>query len=78
MEFLLLWIDDLDDALCALRHLAPRIVGFLVAVALFAATCFALIAVPQLTLGILAVVGSASLIEIARRRFRSFAQRTER
>jgi hypothetical protein len=28
MEFLLLWIDDLDDAFCAFRHIAAEIVGF--------------------------------------------------
>ena len=38
MEFLLLWVDDLDDALGALRHLAPKILGFLFAVALFVGT----------------------------------------
>ncbi len=28
MEFLLLWADNLDDALGALRHLAPKILSF--------------------------------------------------
>ena len=41
MEFLLLWADNLDDALGALRHLMPKIIGFLAAFALFAATGFA-------------------------------------
>jgi len=36
MEFLLLWADELDDALAVLRHYAPRILGLLVALALFA------------------------------------------
>lgn len=78
MEFLLLWIDDLDDAFAVLRHLAPRILGFLVAVLLFAATGFALVVVPHVTLAILGVVGSASLLEIARRRMRAIAHRNDR
>ena len=41
MEFLLLWADNLDDALGALRHLAPKILRFLIAFALFAARCAA-------------------------------------
>jgi len=76
MEFLLLWVDDLDDAIGALRHLAPKIVGLLFAVALFAATGFALIAAPHVTLPVLAAVGCASLIELGRRRFRALSQRT--
>jgi len=75
MEFLLLWVDDLDDAIGALRHLAPRILGFIVALALFAATGFALIVAPHVALAAFAVLGSASLIEIARRRIRGVAQR---
>ncbi len=75
MEFLLLWIDDLDDAFATLRHLAPRILGFLVAVLLFAATGFALVVLPHVTLAILAFAGSASLLEFARRRVRAIAQR---
>ena len=46
MEFLLLWWDNLDDALCATRHLAPKILGFLLAFALFALTGFALLLAP--------------------------------
>ena len=53
MEFLLLWVDELDDALGAVRHLAPRIVGFLIALALFAATGFALVLAPEITLAAL-------------------------
>lgn len=68
MEFLLLWIDELDDALCALRHLAPKILGFVVAVALFAGTCVALVRMPQVALAMIAVVLSASLVESYRRR----------
>ncbi len=68
MEFLLLWIDELDDAIGALRHLAPKLLGFVVALALFAATGFALIVAPHITLAILAVALSALLIESARQR----------
>ena len=68
MEFLLLWADNLDDALGALRHLAPKIVGFLIAFALFAATGFALVLAPQAALGVIGLIMSASLIEAVRRR----------
>jgi hypothetical protein len=71
MEFMLLWADDLDDALCALRHLAPKILGFMEAFALFAATGFALVLAPQATLAIIGVVLSASLVEGIRRRRRA-------
>jgi hypothetical protein len=68
MEFLLQWADDLDDALGALRHYAARIVGFLVALALFAATGFALVQSPHATLAAFAVVLTATLFEAFRRR----------
>ncbi|MET0536103.1 MAG: hypothetical protein ABW171_17945 [Steroidobacter sp.] len=68
MEFLLLWADNLDDALCALRHLAPKILGFIAAFALFVATGFALVAAPQVALGVIGLIMSASLFEAARRR----------
>jgi hypothetical protein len=68
MEFLLLWVDDLDDAIGALRHKAPAIIGFLFALALFAGTGFALVVAPQTTLAVLAVIAPASLIAVARRR----------
>jgi hypothetical protein len=68
MEFLLLWIDDLDDAFGALRHLGPKILGFLLAVLLFAATGFALTLAPQATLAAVGLVLSASLLQAVRRR----------
>lgn len=68
MEFLLLWADNLDDALGTLRHLAPKIVGLLVALALFALTGFALVLAPQATLAVIGLVLSASLFERLRRR----------
>jgi hypothetical protein len=67
MEFLLLWADELDDALAVLRHYAPRILGLLVALALFAATGFALVVAPHVTLAVFAVVLSATLFEALRR-----------
>jgi predicted tellurium resistance membrane protein TerC len=78
MEFLLQWVDELDDALAVLRHYAPRIIGLLAALALFAATGFALVHVPHVTLGVFAVVLSATLFEaLRRRRARSAADRSE-
>jgi hypothetical protein len=68
MEFLLLWADDFDDVLGAARHLAPKVLGLLAAMALFATTGFALVRAPQITLGAIAVVLSAALVEIVRRR----------
>jgi hypothetical protein len=68
MEFMLLWMDNLDDVLCALRHLAPKILGLLFATGLFAATGLALVVSTQLTLAILAVTASVGLLETARRR----------
>lgn len=68
MEFLLLWADNVDDALCAVRHLAPKILSFVAAFALFALTGFALLLAPHVTLAIIALVLSASLVEHVRRR----------
>ena len=68
MEFLLQWADELDDALAVLRHYAPRILGLLVALALFAATGFALMLAPHVTLGAFGVILSATLFETLRRR----------
>jgi uncharacterized membrane protein len=76
MEFLLQWVDELDDALGVLRHYAPRIIGLLAALALFAATGFALMHVPHATIAVFAVVLSATLFEaVRRRRARSAAER---
>jgi hypothetical protein len=68
MEFFLLWADDLDDVLGAARHLAPRILGLIVALALFAATGFALLHATHATLGGVALALSATLLEMIRRR----------
>ncbi|HKE94825.1 MAG TPA: hypothetical protein VKB34_10995 [Povalibacter sp.] len=77
MEFLLLWIDDLDDAIGALRHLAPRILGFVVALGLFAATGIALLIAPHIVFAIMILALSVSLIEVARRRLRASAAREQ-
>jgi hypothetical protein len=78
MEFLLLWADELDDALAVLRHYAPRILGLLLALGLFAATGFALVFAPHVTLAALAVILSATLFEALRRRLaRSTSDRSE-
>jgi hypothetical protein len=68
MEFLLLWADELDDALAVLRHYAPRILGLVAALALFGATGVALILAPHVTLVVFAVILSATLFETLRRR----------
>jgi hypothetical protein len=68
MEFLLLWVDELDDVVGAARHLAPKILDVLLALALFVATVLAFSLAPPVMLGVLGVVLSASLFEMARRR----------
>jgi hypothetical protein len=70
MEFLLLWADELDDALAALRHLLPGIFSFLLAATLFVATGFAVVLAPHVALPALALVLSATLVEAVRRRRR--------
>jgi uncharacterized membrane protein len=77
MEFLLLWWDNADDVLHALRHKLPSILSFLFALALFAATGFALVRSPQIMVAVLAVAASASLVEMFRRRVRA-ARATEK
>jgi hypothetical protein len=68
MEFLLLWVDELDDAVAAARHLAPKILGVLFAILLFVGTAFALSLAPQAILGLMGLALSASLIGAVRRR----------
>jgi len=64
MEILLLWADNVDDAVGALRHYGPRIMGLLSALALFVATGIGLLLAPPL---VLAVVACAAVTEVARR-----------
>lgn len=68
MEFLLLWVDEFDDVVGAARHLAPKILGFLFALALFVATVLAFSLAPNAMLGVVGLALSASLVEAARRR----------
>ena len=68
MEFLLLWADELDDALGALRHLWPQIVDFMIAALLFAMTGFGLLLATQTTLIGVALLLSVMLLEILRQR----------
>ncbi|HEY8539666.1 MAG TPA: hypothetical protein VIL28_12425 [Steroidobacteraceae bacterium] len=53
MEFLLLWIDELDDAVGMLRHLAPKILAFLGTVGVLAGAVFAVRWVPQASAAVL-------------------------
>ena len=68
MEVFLLWIDELDDMFSAARHLAPKVLGFLFALSLFAATGFALSLTPHATVAVAALVLTATLAEAVRRR----------
>ena len=43
MEIFLLLVDEIDDWMGALRHLLPKLLGFVMAILLFAATGFVLI-----------------------------------
>jgi hypothetical protein len=67
MEDLLLLWDELDDAVAAARHLAPRLLGFLAAFALFALTVLSFLFLPKVTLGALAVLLTVVLLERVRR-----------
>jgi hypothetical protein len=68
MEFLLLWADELDDALGALRHLWPQLVDFVLATLLFVMTGFGLVLATQTTLIGVIVLLSAMLLELLRQR----------
>jgi len=68
MEFLLLWADELDDALGALRHLWPQIVDFVLAMLLFVMTGFGLVLATQTTLLGAVVLLAAMLLELLRQR----------
>jgi hypothetical protein len=68
MEFLLLWADNIDDAVGALRHLAPKVPALLAAISLFALTGIALVRAPEATLAAIGLVLSVSLVETIRRR----------
>lgn len=67
MEFLLLWADEIDDAMGALRHLAPRALGLILALTVFLAAVIALMLAAEITLAICALVLSAGLLAVVRR-----------
>ncbi len=46
MEFLLQWADDLDDALSALGHMAPRVTGAIIGLVMLVASTLALVLLP--------------------------------
>lgn len=69
MEDLLLVLDELDDAVATARHLAPRLLGFLAALALFAFTVLGFLILPKVTLAAAAVLLSIVLIDRIARRF---------
>jgi hypothetical protein len=75
MEFLLLWVDNLDDSVHALRHLAPKIFGLLLALSLFVLTGIALVRAPHVGLAAIGLVLSATLIEVKRRKAQEMTQR---
>jgi hypothetical protein len=77
MEFLLLWVDNLDDGVHALRHLAPKIFGLLLAISLFVLTGIALVLSPHVGLAAIGLVMSATLIEAKRRRAQEIAHREQ-
>jgi hypothetical protein len=68
MEFLLLWADNIDDAVGALRHLAPKVLALLAAISLCALTGIALVHAPEATLAAIGLVLSVSLVETIRQR----------
>lgn len=63
MENLLLVLDEFDDAVATARHLAPRLLGFLAALALFSLTVLSFLLLPKVTLVAAGVLMSIVLIE---------------
>lgn len=68
MEDLLLVLDDLDDAVAVARHLAPRLLGFIAALALFSLTVLSFLFLPKVTLAATGVLLSIVLIDRVARR----------
>ena len=71
MEIFLQWYDDLDDLVGAVRFAWPKIIGFLLALTLFAATGLACIVLPGVFLTVAAALGSFFLVELIRNRLSS-------
>jgi len=55
MEIFLLWIDELDDAVGVLCHLAPKILAFLGTVAALTGALFAVRWVPEASAAVLSL-----------------------
>jgi hypothetical protein len=68
MEDLLLVLDELDDAVATARHMSPRLLGFVVALLLFALTVMSFVFLPKFTLAAVGVLLSIVLIERVCRR----------
>lgn len=68
MEDWLLVLDELDDAVAAARHMAPRLLGFIAALALFSLTVLSFLFLPKVTLAVAGVLLSIVLIERVGRR----------
>lgn len=68
MENLLLVLDEIDDVVGAARHIAPYLLGFLFAVALFCATVAAFLFIPRVTVACIGVLASIFLIDRCVRR----------
>ena len=71
MEIFLQWYDDLDDLVGAARFAAPRMLGFLLAVVLFAATGLACVLLPGVFIAGAAALATLFLIERVRNRLTS-------
>jgi hypothetical protein len=68
MENWLLALDELDDAVCVARHVAPRLLGFIAALLVFALTVVSFLFVPKITLAATGVLLTIALVDRVRRR----------
>ena len=69
MENLLLVLDEVDDVVGIVRHLAPRLLGFLAALVLFALTVLTFLFLPKVALAALGVLLSVALIDRVSKRW---------
>jgi hypothetical protein len=69
MENLLLLVDELDDAVSALRHLLPKLLSFVAAAVLFAATGVLLLHYSYTVAGVVGGVAFCCLIIACERMF---------
>jgi hypothetical protein len=68
MEVFLLLLDELDDVAGVVRHVWRRVLGLLIALALFFATGWLVLHQPLLSLVTVAAALSFALLEFVRRR----------